>query len=93
MKALFVMRITLGMVDFEEEEEEEKYDDEKDEKDEEDEAKLWQARVKLDKDWWWWFGCGRISRQVFRSFHPRCKVLHRSKLFTKTSQEEKRESL
>ena len=45
------MRITLGMVDFEEEEEEEKYDDEKDEKDEEDEAKLWQARVKLDKDW------------------------------------------
>lgn len=46
-----MMRITLGMVDFEEEEEEEKYDDEKDEKDEEDEAKLWQARVKLDKDW------------------------------------------
>ena len=45
------MRIALGMVDFEEEEEEEKYDDEKDEKDEEDEAKLWQARVKLDKDW------------------------------------------
>ena len=43
-----MMRITLGMVDFEEEEEEEKYDDEKDE---EDEAKLWQARVKLDKDW------------------------------------------
>ena len=43
------MRISLGMVDFEEEEE--KYDDEKDEKDEEDEAKLWQARVKLDKDW------------------------------------------
>ena len=42
-----MMRITLGMVDFEEEEEE-KYDDEKDE---EDEAKLWQARVKLDKDW------------------------------------------
>ena len=40
------MRIALGMVNFEEEEERKE-----EEKKKEDEAKLWQARVKLDKDW------------------------------------------
>ena len=41
-----MMRIALGVVDFEDDDEEEEKEEKK-----EDEAKLRQARVKLDKDW------------------------------------------